>query len=80
MATAGILPADLLEKETFVRSAEESLHRLAELTCGANRPAMLVGSPMRCQQDGGKRVRNVARCIGGRRDSVHADEAAAAVL
>ena len=28
MATAGYPAADLLEKETFVRSAEESLHRL----------------------------------------------------
>ncbi len=65
MATAGYPAADLLEKETFVRSAEESLHRLAKLTSGANRPAMLVGSPMRCQQDSGKRVRNVAAVLEG---------------
>ncbi|HEX5283337.1 MAG TPA: NAD+ synthase [Bryocella sp.] len=63
LATAGYPPADLLEKETFVRSAEESLHRLAELTSGENRPAMLVGSPMRRQQEGGRRVRNVAAVL-----------------
>ena len=63
MATAGYPAADLLEKESFVRSAEESLHRLAELTGGGDRPAMLVGSPMRCQQEGGKRVRNVGAVL-----------------
>jgi NAD+ synthase (glutamine-hydrolysing) len=64
MATAGYPAADLLEKETFVRSAEESLHTLAKVTAGKDRPSMLVGSPMRCQQDGGgKRVRNVAAVL-----------------
>jgi NAD+ synthase (glutamine-hydrolysing) len=63
LATAGYPPADLLEKETFVRTAEESLAKLAELTRGESRPAILVGSPMRCQHEGGKRVRNVAAVL-----------------
>jgi NAD+ synthase (glutamine-hydrolysing) len=64
LATAGYPPGDLLEKDSFVRSAEESLTMLAELTSG-DRPAMLVGSVMRCQQEGGKRIRNVAALLEG---------------
>jgi len=60
LATSGYWPADLLEKETFVRRAEESLQAIAELTRGAGRPAVLCGSPMRCESASGKRVRNVA--------------------
>ncbi len=60
MATSGYPPADLLEKESFVRRAEESLAALCELTAGDGRPAVLVGSPMRCEGPGEKRVRNVA--------------------
>jgi NAD+ synthase (glutamine-hydrolysing) len=60
LATSGYWPADLLEKESFVRRAEESLRAIAELTCGAGRPAVLCGSPMRCEGASGKRVRNVA--------------------
>jgi NAD+ synthase (glutamine-hydrolysing) len=63
LATSGYPPADLLEKENFVRRAEESLAKLAELTRGADRPAILCGSPMRCTQEGGKRVRNVAAVL-----------------
>jgi len=60
LATSGYWPADLLEKETFVRRAEESLQAIAELTRGEGRPAVLCGSPMRCESASGKRVRNVA--------------------
>jgi len=60
LATSGYWPADLLEKETFVRRAEESLQTIAELTRGEGRPAVLCGSPMRCESASGKRVRNVA--------------------
>jgi len=60
LATSGYWPADLLEKETFVRRAEESLAAIAELTRGEGRPAVLCGSPMRCESASGKRVRNVA--------------------
>jgi NAD+ synthase (glutamine-hydrolysing) len=60
LAVAGYPPADLLEKDAFVRRAEETLVRIAELTRGEGRPAILCGSPMRCEQAAGKRVRNVA--------------------
>jgi NAD+ synthase (glutamine-hydrolysing) len=60
LATCGYPPADLLEKESFVRRAEETLAAVAELTRGADRPAVLCGSPMRCESASGKRVRNAA--------------------
>jgi NAD+ synthase (glutamine-hydrolysing) len=65
LAVSGYPPADLLEKENFVRRAEESLAKLAELTRDEGRPAILVGSPMRCEQQAGKRVRNVAAVLEG---------------
>jgi len=60
LVTCGYPPADLLEKESFVRRAEETLAAVAELTRGAGRPAVLCGSPMRCESASGKRVRNAA--------------------
>jgi NAD+ synthase (glutamine-hydrolysing) len=60
LATCGYWPADLLEKKTFVRRAEECLAAIAELTRGVDRPAVLCGSPMRCEAASGKHVRNVA--------------------
>jgi NAD+ synthase (glutamine-hydrolysing) len=60
LATSGYWPADLLEKDSFVRQAEETLEQIAALTSGAGRPAVLCGSPMRCDSPWGKRVRNVA--------------------
>jgi NAD+ synthase (glutamine-hydrolysing) len=60
LATCGYWPADLLEKESFVRRAEASIAAIAELTRGANRPAVLCGSPMFCEGSRGKHVRNVA--------------------
>ena len=60
LATSGYPPADLLEKASFVRSAEDSLSRIAEATKCAGRPAVLVGSPMRGDGPGQKHVRNVA--------------------
>ncbi len=69
LATCGYPPADLLEKEVFVRRAEETLGELAELTRGAGsgdgRPAVLCGSPMCCESGSGKRVRNVAALMEG---------------
>jgi NAD+ synthase (glutamine-hydrolysing) len=60
LATCGYWPADLLEKESFVRSAEESLAKIAEMTRGAGRPAVLCGSPMWCDGSTHKHVKNVA--------------------
>jgi NAD+ synthase (glutamine-hydrolysing) len=65
LATCGYWPADLLEKESFVRSAEESLEAIAKLTQGEDRPAVLCGSPMRCDGASGKHVRNVAVLMEG---------------
>jgi NAD+ synthase (glutamine-hydrolysing) len=60
LATCGYPPADLLEKESFVQRAEETLAAIAELTRGVDRPAVLCGSPTRCEGASGKHVRNVA--------------------
>jgi len=65
LATCGYPPADLLEKESFVRRAEETLAAVAELTRGEGRPAVLCGSPMRCEESRGKHVRNVAALMEG---------------
>jgi NAD+ synthase (glutamine-hydrolysing) len=43
-----------------VLRAEETLAAVAELTRGSERPAVLCGSPMRCDEGSGKHVRNVA--------------------
>jgi len=63
LATCGYPPADLLEKESFVRKAEETLAAVAALTAGAGKPAVLCGSVMRCDNSRGKHVRNVAAML-----------------
>jgi NAD+ synthase (glutamine-hydrolysing) len=63
LATCGYPPADLLEKDSFVRRAEETLAAVAALTKGAGKPAILIGSPMRCDVVHGKHVRNVAAML-----------------
>lgn len=63
LAVSGYPPADLLEKESFVRRAEESLGKIAALTHGEGRPAVLCGSPMRFDTSGGKSLRNVAAVL-----------------
>jgi NAD+ synthase (glutamine-hydrolysing) len=60
LATCGYPPADLLEKESFVRRAEETLADVAALTSRKGAPAILCGSPMRSEGGPGKHVRNVA--------------------
>ncbi|MDE1161042.1 MAG: NAD+ synthase [Acidobacteriaceae bacterium] len=66
LATCGYWPADLLEKETFLLKAEETLVRVAALTAGEGKPAILCGSVLRCEGAGEKPVRNVAAvCDGG---------------
>jgi NAD+ synthase (glutamine-hydrolysing) len=63
LATCGYPPADLLEKESFVQRAEETLASVAALTKGTGKPAILIGSPMRCDAVYGKHVRNVAALL-----------------
>ena len=65
LATCGYFPADLLEKDIFLQRSEETLAAVAELTRGASRPAVLIGSPMRCDTPGAKRARNVAVVLEG---------------
>ncbi len=65
LATCGYPPADLLEKESFVQRAEETLAAVASLTQGGDRPAVLCGTPMRCEGASGKHVRNVAALMDG---------------
>ena len=65
MATSGYPPADLLEKTSFVRRAEESLAAICEMTRGAGMPTVVCGSPMRCEGPGEKHVRNVAAVLQG---------------
>jgi NAD+ synthase (glutamine-hydrolysing) len=63
LATCGYPPADLLEKESFIQKAEETLAAVAALTSGPGRPAVLCGSVMRCDNSRGKHVRNVAAML-----------------
>jgi NAD+ synthase (glutamine-hydrolysing) len=63
LATCGYPPADLLEKDSFVQKAEETLAAVAALTQGQGRPAVLCGSVMRCESARGKHVRNVAAML-----------------
>ena len=60
LSICGYWPADLLEKDSFVKRAEECLRSVAELTRGAGRPAILCGLPVHAQEHAGKRVCNVA--------------------
>ena len=63
LATCGYPPADLLEKESFLKRAEESLAEIAALTKGEGRPAILCGSVLPVHQPTGKHVRNVAALL-----------------
>ena len=65
LATCGYPPADLLEKQSFVIRAEQTLTAIAEVTRTAGTPAVLCGSPMRCDDLHGKHVRNVAVLMDG---------------
>jgi NAD+ synthase (glutamine-hydrolysing) len=63
LATCGYPPADLLEKDSFLKQCEHMLSSVAALTGGEGRPAVLIGSPMRCDGAHGKHVRNVAALL-----------------
>ncbi len=63
LATCGYPPADLLEKTSFVQRSEETLAAVAALT--KNGPAVLCGSPMGCDSQTGKHLRNVAAVMQG---------------
>ncbi len=63
LTTCGYWPADLLEKDSFVGRAEETLAAVAALTQGPGRPSVLCGSAMRCENTHGKHVQNVAALL-----------------
>jgi NAD+ synthase (glutamine-hydrolysing) len=65
LATSGYPPGDLLEKDSFLRRAEAALHEIAGWTKGQGRPAILCGSPLKCETVAGKRARNVAALLEG---------------
>jgi NAD+ synthase (glutamine-hydrolysing) len=63
LAVCGYFPADLLEKDIFLQRSEETLLEIAKLTLGPDRPAVLIGVPMRCESEGAKPARNVAAVL-----------------
>ena len=65
LAVCGYPPADLLEKDSFVKRATQMLDEVARWTAVAGRPAVLCGTVMPVEGGEGKRVRNVAALIDG---------------
>jgi NAD+ synthase (glutamine-hydrolysing) len=63
LSLCGYWPADLLEKESFIRRAEDSLRKVAEWTRGEGRPAILCGAPVHAGEGAGKRVCNIAALL-----------------
>jgi NAD+ synthase (glutamine-hydrolysing) len=63
LATSGYPPADLLEKDSFLDRAEAALDEIATWTAGEGMPAVLCGSPLKCETHAGKRARNVAALL-----------------
>jgi NAD+ synthase (glutamine-hydrolysing) len=65
LAVCGYPPADLLEKDSFLQLAEETLAKVAALTRGEGRPAILCGAALRCEGPQGKHAKNVALLMQG---------------
>jgi len=63
LATSGYPPADLLEKDSFLERAGAALDEIATWTAGVAMPAVLCGSPLKCETQAGKRARNVAALL-----------------
>ncbi len=60
LAVCGYPPADLLEKESFLDRAQQSVLELAQWTKGSGRPGILCGSVHRTTSNEGKRAANIA--------------------
>lgn len=60
LAVCGYPPADLLDNDSFLQSAERAVCELMDWTAGEARPALLVGTVLPSQVVAGKRVRNAA--------------------
>jgi len=67
LAVCGYPPADLLEKQAFVRRAGEVVDQIAAWTSEAGRPGLLCGTVMPAESAEGKHVRNVAVLLDGGR-------------
>lgn len=65
LALCGYPPADLLDKDSFLESAEAALHEVMDWTAGRGRPALLLGTVLKSGTAAGKRVRNVAVVLDG---------------
>jgi len=65
LAVCGYPPADLLEKDAFLKKAQETLAEIAKLTVGVGRPAVLVGCALASGKEVGKRAKNVAVLMDG---------------
>jgi len=65
LAICGYMPGDFLEKDSFLQRCESVLHEVAALTAGEGKPAVLVGTPLKCETVAGKRARNVAALLDG---------------
>jgi NAD+ synthase (glutamine-hydrolysing) len=65
LAICGYMPGDFLEKDSFLKRCESALHEVAALTAGEGKPAVLVGTPLKCETVAGKRARNVAALLDG---------------
>ena len=67
LAITGYPPADLLENDDFLVSAQASLDAIAAATARPGMPAILCGTVLRSETHPGKRARNVAAlCADGR--------------
>jgi NAD+ synthase (glutamine-hydrolysing) len=67
LAVCGYPPADLLEKDSFLKRAGEALEEIAAKT--KTGPAILCGAALASAAAGGKRARNVAALLSGGRVS-----------
>jgi len=65
LAICGYMPGDFLEKDSFLKRCESALLEVAALTAGEGKPAVLVGTPLKCETVAGKRARNVAALLEG---------------
>jgi len=63
LAVCGYPPADLLEKQAFLRRAKEIVGELTAWTEGSGRPGLLLGTVMQADSTEGKHVRNVAALL-----------------
>lgn len=67
LAVCGYPPADLLEKQAFLKRAGEVLEQLAAWTGEPGRPGLLCGTVMPAESDEGKHIRNAAVLLDGGR-------------